>query len=223
LAASGDVFPLEDGSGVFFHQRPAFHQPDESATFWPGLPTIERIKARDLVWNRSFTVEARLGESAGHHGVIFAHGDQASGYQLHVDGGGLCFLVNAAGVITEIACGSIARDDVVVKVEISCPVLDRWDVAVTVDSQPRASRDGLWMRTGLMTPLHGIDIGLCRGSPVSWSIYERHGAFPWTGEIHSIEYRPGAFASNAPQLRVEEYRAVGLAVPGSDRAIPDVD
>jgi arylsulfatase len=223
LAASGDVFPLEDGSGVFFHQRPAFHRPEENATFWPGLPTIERIRARDLVWNRSFTIDARLGEADGHRGVIVAHGDQASGYQLHVDGGELCFLVNAAGVMTEIACGSITRDDVVIIVEISSPVLDRWDVAVMVDGQSRASRDGIWMRTGLMTPLHGIDIGLCRGSPVSWSIYERHGSFPWTGGIHSVRYRPGAFASDAPQLRVDEYRAIGLAVPGSARDIPGHD
>ena len=56
-AATGNVFPLEDGSGVFFHQRPAFHRPVEPVTFWQGLDD-RADPARDIIWNRSFTVEA---------------------------------------------------------------------------------------------------------------------------------------------------------------------
>jgi arylsulfatase len=65
IAAEGSVFPLEDGSGVFFHQRPAHHRPTEPATFWAGLPTVERIRSRDLIWNRSFRVDLQLGVGKG--------------------------------------------------------------------------------------------------------------------------------------------------------------
>ena len=34
------------------------------------------------------------------------------------------------------------------------------------------------MHTGLITPLDGIDVGTCRGSAVSWQVFERHRAFP---------------------------------------------
>ncbi|MDH3462815.1 MAG: sulfatase-like hydrolase/transferase, partial [Acidimicrobiia bacterium] len=221
LAALGDVFPLEDGSGVFFHQRPSFHRPEEPATFWPGVPTIERIRARDLIWNRSFVVEIELTDAAGREGVILSHGDQASGYILYVDDGVLTFALNAGGVMTDLAAGAIVNHETTVTIDVSCPQLDRWDVAIEVDGEIRIARAEIWMRTGLMTPLHGIDIGLCRGSPVSWDLFERHGVFPWSGGIRRVVYRPGAFASDAGQVRVEEFRKTGLAVAGADLPVPE--
>lgn len=216
LAAAGEVFPLEDGSGVFFHQRPEDHRPSSPVALYPGIPTIERIRARDLIWNRSFTVEAYLGEATGHRGVIVSHGDQASGYSLHVDDGVLEFVVNSAGDLVRIPAGGVA-DRNVIAVRVSCPAVGRWDLEVLVDGQTRATHQGVAMHTGLMTPLHGIDIGLCRGSPVCWDIYESHRAFPWTGGIDKVVYKPGEFAPDAPQVRVEEFRRLGLSIPGSHR------
>ena len=48
-----------------------------------------------------------------------------------------------------------------------------------------------------MAPFEGIDVGIDRRSPVSWDVYERHGAFPWTGTLHSVAYTPGELAPDA--------------------------
>ncbi len=218
-AADGDVFPLEDGSGVFFHQRPDFHRPTAPSTFWPGLPTIERIKARDLIWNRSFKIEVDVDASQVDSGILVSHGDQAVGYVLYVEQAALQFSINVAGQTTTIQAGGLSGATQV-EVEIECPQIDRWDITITVDGEVRATRSGIWMFTGLMTPLHGIDIGLTRGSPVLWDLHKQEGSFPWSGTIHRVRYHPGAFAKDAPQLRVEEFRARGLTIEGSDRPIP---
>ena len=42
------------------------------------------------------------------------------------------------------------------------------------------------------------DVGIDRRSPVHWGVYERHGAFPYTGALHAVTYRPGPRAPYAP-------------------------
>lgn len=219
MAAQGDVFPLEDGSGIMFHQRPDFHRPTESATFWPGIPTVERIKARDLIWNRSFTVEVDITPTPGAQGIVLSHGDQAAGYVLYVDQGVVSFALNAAGVMTVLDAGALGKASHI-ELQVVCPELDRWDVTILVDGEVRSQRTEIWMRTGLMTPLHGIDIGLNRASPVSWDLHVRRGTFPWSGTIRQVRYHPGPYASDAPQLRVEEFRERGRQVAGADRPVP---
>jgi peptide/nickel transport system ATP-binding protein len=49
-----------------------------------------------------------------------------------------------------------------------------------------------------MAPFEGIDIGLDRRSPVSWSGFERHGAFPFAGALESVSYQPGEPAPDSP-------------------------
>lgn len=222
LAVEGEVFPLEDRTGVFFHQRPSEHRPTKPALFLPGIPTVERIRSRDLIWNRSFRIEAAVELDGGDQGVIVSHGDQGAGYVVFVEGGTLRMRLNVGGVMEAIDAGRLDAGPVLVGVEVRCPVVDRWDVSISVDGAVRAHREGLWMRTGLMTPLHGIDVGLTRGSPVCWELHERHGTFPFTGTLRSVRFIPGDYAADAPQLRVEEFRNAGLAIPGSDRDLPVV-
>jgi arylsulfatase A-like enzyme len=220
LALAGEVFPMEDGSGVFFHQRPAEHRPDAPALFLPGIPTVERIRARDLIWNRSFRIEMSLAYVAGDGGVLVSHGDQGAGYVLYVEDGRLAMTLNAGGVMSYLDAGPLKDGTSEIVVDVRCPVLDRWDVEIVVGVEVRASVEGVWMRTGLMTPLHGVDIGVSRGSPVDWDLGERHGSYRYVGVLHGVRYFPGDYAADAPQLRVEEFRQLGLAVPGGDRLLP---
>jgi arylsulfatase len=37
----------------------------------------------------------------------------------------------------------------------------------------------------------GLDIGLDRRGPVHWDLYDRHGAFPYTGDITEVTITPG--------------------------------
>ena len=78
---------------------------------------------------------------------------------------------------------------------------------VTLDYEAQAGREGRgrllvdddervgWTR---MAPtmvaygvFEGLDVGLDRRGPVLWELYERHGAFAYTGEIHHVTIEPG--------------------------------
>lgn len=41
----------------------------------------------------------------------------------------------------------------------------------------------------------GLDVGIDRRGPVSWELYERHGAFAYSGEIRDVLVTPGKRAS----------------------------
>jgi arylsulfatase len=40
----------------------------------------------------------------------------------------------------------------------------------------------------------GLDIGLDRRGPACWELYERHGSFPYSGEIEEVVVTPGTRA-----------------------------
>jgi len=60
-----------------------------------------------------------------------------------------------------------------------------------------------------MAPFEGIDVGIDRRSPVSWSVYERHGPFPFTGDLRSVAVTPGAPAPDSPVDFVDFLREWG--------------
>jgi arylsulfatase len=45
--------------------------------------------------------------------------------------------------------------------------------------------------TLMFGPFEGFDVGIDRRAPVSWQIYEQHGAFPYQGEIREVWIEPG--------------------------------
>ena len=61
-----------------------------------------------------------------------------------------------------------------------------------------------------MAPFSGIDVGINRGGPVHWDVYERHRSFPYTGDLRSVTYTPGARADYDPGLVAEAERDVAL-------------
>jgi arylsulfatase len=60
-----------------------------------------------------------------------------------------------------------------------------------------------------MAPFEGIDVGIDRRSPVSWSVYERHGSFPFRGALHRVRYEPGPPAPDAPTQFIDMLREWG--------------
>ena len=71
-----------------------------------------------------------------------------------------------------------------------------WRPTVRVDGESRVEVGDV---PGLMAmaPFEGIDVGIDRRSPVDWSLYQRHGCFPFGGTIHRVVYRPGDPAPDA--------------------------
>ena len=64
---------------------------------------------------------------------------------------------------------------------------------------------GVAMLLGL-APFEGIDVGIDRRSPVHWGVYERHGAFPFSGRLQAVSFVPGARADYDAELVAQAAR-----------------
>lgn len=85
-----------------------------------------------------------------------------------------------------------------------------WDFTVLVDGDEVSTLPETPILLGF-APFQGIDVGIDRRSPVVWELFERHGSFPYSGEIHAVTYRPGPPADYDPEQLVDALRAAGRA------------
>ncbi|MEE3275354.1 MAG: arylsulfatase [Actinomycetota bacterium] len=196
-AWDNQVFPLDEGSGASYIQRPPWEAVlAEPVTFLPGTPTVERYRSAQFVSFRSFTLDVALDYSAGDEGILVAHGDQGGGYSLYVEDGHLFLAYNAYGVMIVVDGGPLADGTSSVTLDVEAPGSMRVHAELRVDGEVVDQSRDLPLLTS-MAPFEGIDVGIDRRSPVSWDVYERHGAFPWTGTLHSVAYTPGELAPDA--------------------------
>jgi arylsulfatase len=209
-AWAGQIYPLDEGSGLKYVVRPpseaAFREP---VTIRPGTPTLERYRCAQLIGYRGFRVEVPIDFAAGDRGYLFAHGDQGSGYGAYVLDDELRFVHNdGRGVMTECSGGPLTSGAHLVELAMTAPGKMSWDVELLVDGVVTGTVDGVAMLFGL-APFEGIDVGIDRRSPVSWSIYERFGPFPYTGVIHHVRYVPGDPAPDSPEAMMAVLREMG--------------
>ena len=144
----------------------------------------------------------------GDAGVLVAHGDQGGGYMLYVEDDRLFLAHNAYGDMTVLDCGPLTEGASSVRLAMENPGNLVWNAAVSVDGQTAAEAPGL-VSLMAMAPFEGIDVGVDRRSPVSWDVYERHGPFPYKGEMTSVTYRPGELAPDAGSLWLDYIKANG--------------
>ena len=196
-AWDNQVFPLDEGSGATYIQRPPWEAVlAEPATFLPGTPTVERFRSVQFINFRSFTVDVALAYAAGDEGILVAHGDQGGGYSIYVEDGHLFLAYNGYGVMTVVDGGPLADGTSSVALVVEAPGSMRAHATLRVEGEVVGEARDLPLLTS-MAPFEGIDVGIDRRSPVSWDVYERHGAFPWTGMLHSVAYTPGELAPDA--------------------------
>ncbi len=112
------------------------------------------------------------------------------------------------GVIRELSGGPLAPGPRRVELVMTAPGKTVWDVALRVDGEVTGELGGVPMLFG-MAPFEGIDVGIDRRSPVSWSIYERFGPFPFTGTLHHVRFVPGDLAPDAPDSMIDLLRQMG--------------
>jgi arylsulfatase len=79
-----------------------------------------------------------------------------------------------------------------------------------VDGVSVGGLDEVGMLIG-MSPLEGIDVGVDRRSPVSWPLFQRHGAFAYSGVIEYVRYVPGELAPDGPGALRDILVQLGLA------------
>ncbi len=203
------VFPLDDGTGLLQLLR----RPDEQAFYrevriLPGTPTLERYRSQKLIALRDFEIEAEVDYRTGDRGVLVAHGDQGGGYSLYVEDGVLTFAYNQYGEMRFVDGRCLPAGARSVAIRAKAGPRFTWDFEILVDGSVVGALEGSEMLIGF-APFQGIDVGIDRRSPVAWSVFEKHGPFPYTGDLTAVTYRPGAPAQYDPQRLVEAIRVAG--------------
>ncbi|MCD0450507.1 arylsulfatase [Actinocorallia sp. API 0066] len=204
------VFPVDDRGHLFVSRPPSDRAFSRPVTLLPGTPSLERYRSAKLVALRSFDVETRLTYAPGDQGVLFAHGDLGGGYNLHLEDGRLRFVYNEYGALHEADAGELAPGEHLVTLKATILPDYRWRFDVLVDGERRTGLDEVLILFGF-APAQGIDVGADRRNPVSWPLYQRHGAFPYTGSLTSVTYLPGAPAPYDPAEVLALLREAGAA------------
>ncbi|MGN0064575.1 MAG: sulfatase-like hydrolase/transferase [Nocardioides sp.] len=205
-AWANTVFPLVGGNpgdsrfATLAARRPAEEELARPVTLLPGTPRLERYRSHALIAYRAFEIVIDVTCAPGDQGVLVAHGDQGGGYSVYVEDGRIQVAWNAYGEMTFLDGGPLTPGRHTVTVSSTPDLEFRCDLRLAVDGVEVASTDKLWMLVG-MAPFSGITVGANRGGPVHWDLYERHGSFPFTGDLHTVRYEPGQQADYDPGLQ----------------------
>lgn len=196
-AWANQVFPLDEGNFVKMIQKPPSDQAVVADVHLrPGMPTLERWRALQLISSRNFDVVVDLDFATGDEGMLFAHGDQGGGYAMYIEDGHLFYVHNGYGDMTVLDAGTVPVGTREVALHMEGAGNFRWNAFVSVSGTRVAETLDLPVLMA-MAPFEGIDIGIDRRSPVSWAVYERHGPFPYQGTLHGAVFRPGELAEDA--------------------------
>ena len=209
-AWANQVYPLDEGSAIKYLVRPersdVYRGP---VTITAGTPTLERWRSVQLIWFRSVTITADVDFVPGDRGILVAHGDQGSGYALYVLDDELCFVHNdGRGHLRHLSAGPVPAGARTVGARLDAVGKGVWTLGLDVDGAERARLVDVPLLYGI-APFEGIDVGIDRRSPVSWELYERFGAFPWTGVLRSVTFTPGDDAPDSPGNLLEVIRSMG--------------
>ena len=187
------VYPLDnrDRFQKFADSSPELRAAaDRPRTFHPGTQTSHREDILPLIDDRSFDISVRLEHGAGDEGVLWAIGDPIGGAVLYVESGQAHFHYNGFGDHVSLPAFSLAPGAHTITLEYEA-LGDR-------QGRGRILCDGTetvaWVAlspTLSFGVFEGLDVGIDRRGPVSWSLYERHGAFAYSGEIREVVVTPG--------------------------------
>lgn len=200
------VFPLDD-DGSLQTRRPdtelAFEAP---VTLFPGTPTLERYRSGKLIHLRNFDIHAEFDAAAAPQGVLVAHGDQGGGYVLFVEGDELCFSYNQFGEMFRMRATLPSGAG---KISVRFTALEElcWRVELVVNDQTVAELPDVLQLVG-MCPFTGISVGIDRGSPVDWELFERRRGYAFTDDSLSVTYIPGEKAPYNRELIIGIEHAV---------------
>lgn len=206
------VFPLEDGSRLSQLLRPESDQRFSTRLrILPGVPTLERWRSSRLIAGRSFQITVDLEYTGRENGVLVAHGGQEGGYVLYIEDGALGFVYNDGRHVTTLDGITLPVGTTQVSLAAEAPGKRVWNMTVSIGDQVVSGAEGLEQFLGFL-PYEGIDVGIDRRSPVSWNLYEQHGAFPFDGRLEAVVYEPGRYAPDAGEVAIEQARAIGFGL-----------
>ena len=210
-AWDGQIFPLDEGTGLKYMIRPprtAIFQ--QQLSVWPGTPTLERWRSLQLIWLRSFAIHAPITVGPDDIGTIASHGDQSGGYALYVTEGRVPTVIfnDGRGNLTRLDGPALTVGDHVLDVAFDAIGGNTWRLTLTVDGVAVEQHPEVPMLYA-MSPFEGISVGRDPRSPVWWERYETDGSFHWTGGQGPVTWIPGATSPDQPPELVELLRSMG--------------
>lgn len=191
-AWANNVYPLDNRSRGQIHDVPPHlrDQAEQPRTYRPGIQTVHRSDIFPLISDRNFRLDAHFHWWPGDAGVLWAIGDPIGGMVMYLEDGRLWFYYNGFG--EEATLPGIAMRE------------GGHQATFEYEAQGNRCGRGRLLLDGLecvgWTPLsptmsygifEGLDVGLDRRGPVSMSLYQRHGAFPYSGSISHVTIEPG--------------------------------
>jgi len=219
-AAEGQIFPLDEGTGLKYLLRPPSTDIlRDPVVIHPGAPTLERWRSLQLVFLRSFAFRAPFTYVSGATGALLAHGDQSGGYALYVVEEGVPVLVfnTGRGAMFEVRGQSLTEGDHVAECGFEAIGKGRWRLSLTVDGVQYSSGIGpggasdvvdVPMLFGI-SPFQGISVGRDPKSPVWWERHVRQGASRWPAPQGPVTFLPGARPPDMGEGVVETLRQLG--------------
>ncbi|MFN0160395.1 MAG: arylsulfatase [Burkholderiales bacterium] len=192
------VYPLDNRTRPGkFGDAPAFlrERSNHARRFLPGQQTLHRSDVIPMVSNRSFSVSVRFAQRAGDTGILWALGDIIAGMVMYVESDRLNFHYNGFSEPQDLPPVALAPGAHVATLEYEALGKRRGRGRLLLDGAEKVGWTEL-SPTLMVGIFEGLDIGLDRRAPVYWELYERHGAYPYTGEITDVNIIPGERAAN---------------------------
>ena len=188
------VYPLDNRDRLFkFADYPPWATADDRPRrFLPGSQTTHRLDIFRLIAARSWRIAVRFEQRAGDAGVLWAIGDPSGGMVMYAEDGLLHFHYNGFGDTTDLPGIPLAAGshEAVIDYEANGGRSGRARLVLDgAEAVPLTRMEPTMVIYGVF---EGLDVGLDRRGPVLWSLYERHGAFPYSGTVRDVTVTPGA-------------------------------
>lgn len=210
-AWDGQVFPLDEGTGLKYVLRPPETEiVQQPLSVWPGTPTLERWRSLQLIWLSSFQFQAPITVTEQSLGTIAAHGDQSGGYALYLLENRRPTLVfnDGRGGLTTLTGPSLDAGDHLLECSFDAIGGNTWKLSLAIDGVVVDEHPEVPMLYA-MSPFEGISVGRDPRSPVWWERYETHGSFHYNSVQGPVRWIPGPKAPDQPEDVVGLLRMIG--------------
>ncbi len=164
---------------------------DQARVFLPGMQTVHRADVFPLIGNRSFRIRVRFAQRDGDEGVLWAIGDPSGGMVMYVEGDRLRFHYNGFGEPTSLPGFALPAGEHEAMLDYEALGNRNGRGRLLLDGSEQVGWTVL-SPTLTFGVFEGLDIGFDRRGPVLWELYERHGAFAYSGSIRDVVVEPGA-------------------------------
>jgi len=169
---------------------------DQPRRFCRGAQSVHRADVIPLVSDRSFRIRTRFVQRLGDEGVLWALGDIIGGIVSYVEADRVHLHYNGFGDHVDLPAFELPAGAHELIFEYEAKGARRGRGRFVMDGAERVPWTEL-SPTLMFGPFEGFDVGLDRRAPVCWDIYERHGAFPYSGALDAVWIEPGARPSTS--------------------------